>query len=396
MADRRPLKKLTPFTRAEFENRAERARALMHEQSLDALLLSSESNFKYLTGFTTQNAWNIPARPWFFVLPLEGEPIAVIPEGGREGYETSSWTTNMRTWMSPQPEDEGVTLLAETLSNLPRRFGRIGAELGRESRMWMPVGDFLRLREQVLSREFVDGQAVMREVRYHKSPAEIDRIRTMCQITCDGFDALPGFIEPGDTERDVYRKLQAEMLLGGATKVIFMACVSGPGGYENIIGEPSDRVLGAGDVMIIDTGGVYGDYFCDFDRNFSWGPPTDEIMRIHEVLHQATDAAIAAARPGAKASDIWRAQAGVIDEAGCQVSTVGRMGHGLGMNLTEPPSIKEDDHTPLHEGMVITIEPSTKYGPNFMLVHEEDVAITADGCDLLTRRAPREMPVIPV
>ena len=394
MTDRKPLKKLEPFPKSEYEDRVERARALMRVEELDALMVSSESNFKYLTGFTTQNAWNIPARPWFFVLPLEGEPIAVIPEGGREHYEASSWTPNTRTWMSPQPEDEGVSLVAETLSNLPRRFGRIGVELGRESRMWMPVGDFLRLREMILAREFVDGQGVMRETRYLKSPAEIDRIRTMCQITCDAFDALPGFAEPGDTERDIYRKMQAEMLLAGATKVIFMTCTSGAGGYDNIIAEPRDRVLGEGDVLIIDTGGVYGDYFCDFDRNFCWGPPADELKRIHEVLHQATDAALEAAKPGGRACDVWRAQADVIDAAGCPVSNVGRMGHGLGMNLTEPPSIKEDDETPLREGMVITIEPSTEYGDNLMFVHEENVAITADGCDLLTRRATRDLPQV--
>ena len=395
MVGQKPLEKLEPFAKAEFENRIERVRALMREAELDAVFVSSESNFKYLTGFATQNAWSIPARPWFFVVPLEGDPVAVIPEGGRDGFETTSWTANMRTWMSPQPEDEGVSLLAETLSNLPRRFGRVGAELGPESRMWMPVGDFLKLREMVLAREFVDGQGVMRAARLEKSPAEIGRIRRMCTIACDAFDALPGAVEPGDTERDVYRRMQSEMLLAGAMRVQFMACVAGPGGYENIIGEPTDRVLAKGDIMIIDTGGVYGDYFCDFDRNYCWGPPTDEVARIHEVLHQATDAALAAARPGARAADLWRAQAETIEAAGLPVSTVGRLGHGLGMNLTEPPSIKEDDETELFEGMVLTIEPSAKYGPNFMLVHEENIVVTADGCDLLTRRAPRELPVIP-
>jgi len=395
MPNRKPLEKFEPFPKSEFEGRIERLRRVMRRQSLDAILVSAEANFKYLTGFATQNAWSIPARPWFFVVPLEGEPVAVIPEGGREGYQRTSWTPNMRSWMSPNPRDEGVSLLAETLSNLPRRFGRIGAELGAESRMWMPVGDFLRLREMILAREFVDGQAAMREVRLQKSAREVGRIRAMCRIACDAFDALPSFVEPGDTERDVYRKMQSEMLLAGATRVQFMACVSGPGGYENIIGEPSDRVLARGDIMIIDTGGVYGDYFCDFDRNFCWGPPPEQVKRAHEVLYRATEAALAAARPGARASDLWRAQARTIDEGGWPVSTIGRMGHGLGMNLTEPPSVKEDDETELIEGMVVTIEPSTKYGPNFMFVHEENVVITADGCDLLTRRAPRELPVIP-
>jgi Xaa-Pro aminopeptidase len=84
----------------------------------------------------------------------------------------------------------------------------------------------------------------------------------------------------------------------------------------------------------------------------------------------------------------------VLDAAGSKGLNVGRMGHGLGMQLTEPPSNMPGDDTALVPGMVMTIEPGMEYAPGCMLLHEENVVITEEGAELLTRRAPREMPVI--
>ena len=86
----------------------------------------------------------------------------------------------------------------------------------------------------------------------------------------------------------------------------------------------------------------------------------------------------------------------ILEHAGSAGLNVGRLGHGLGMQLTEPPSNMPGDDTPLVPGMVITIEPGMEYAPGKMIVHEENVVITEDGCELLTRRARRDMPVIAV
>jgi Xaa-Pro dipeptidase len=84
----------------------------------------------------------------------------------------------------------------------------------------------------------------------------------------------------------------------------------------------------------------------------------------------------------------------VLEDAGMRGNNVGRLGHGLGLQLTEPPSNMPGDDTVLEPGMVITIEPGMEYAADRMIVHEENVVITADGAQLLTRRAPREMPII--
>lgn len=394
MLTRRLQSQIGPFGRLEFERRVERARRLMTRERLDGLLLTSQSNLEYLSGFTTQFAWNSPTRPWYFVLPRAGEATAVIPEIGLTNWRATSWAKDVLTWPSPRPEDEGLGLLAGVIGRIRRRFGRLGVELGAESRLGMPVGDFLSLRRRVRPLAFADGSSLMRELRLVKSPAEIARIRHICRITSAAFQALPGLVRPGDSEADVVRKFQARLLIEGADKTPYAAIGSGRGGYTSIVMGPTGRRLGRGDVFLIDTGSTYGGYFCDFNRNFAVGPPAERVRRAHDALHRATEAGMRAARPGATAAQVFAAQAKVLDDLGFPIGNVGRFGHGLGKAMTEPPSNKPGDETPLVPGMVLTIEPSVFFGRGRILVHEEDVAVTEDGCELLSRRAPAEMPVI--
>jgi len=151
-------------------------------------------------------------------------------------------------------------------------------------------------------------------------------------------------------------------------------------------------------VLILDVGVTFDGYYCDFDRNFSVGPPAPAVARAHDVVWRATEAGIAAARPGATCADLFAAMDAVLaphadPSAGGEV---GRLGHGLGMVLTEFPSITPWDRTVLEPGMVLTIEPGLATEPGRMMVHEENVVITGDGARVLTRRAPREIPVLAV
>lgn len=380
------------FPRSEFEARAERARALMTAQELDALFVTSEQHVRYFTGFDSQ-FWASPTRPWFLIVPREGDLIAVIPEIGGP-VMARTWLDDIRTWPAPVPEDDGVTLLADALSSLPRRFGRIGAEMGPEMVLRMPAADFLRIGENIAPLEFTDGTAVLRGLRGVKSAAEIDKIRHVCRFTSEAFLTLPAKLSVGMTEWEACCEMRVEVLRRGADNSPYMMGVAGPGGYDNIIMGPTQKVIGEGDILIIDTGTTFDGYFCDFDRNFAFGEPDDDARRAHEVVWRATQAGIDAVRPGATTTDLWRAMAAVLEKAGSLGNNVGRMGHGLGMQLTEWPSNRPGDDTPLVPGMVLTIEPGMEFAPGRMMVHEENIAITEDGCELLTIRAAREMPVV--
>ena len=190
------------------------------------------------------------------------------------------------------------------------------------------------------------------------------------------------------------RRLRIDVARRGADATPFMPAISGPGGVSQIVCGPHDRVLVEGDILFIDTGSTYDGYFCDFDRNYAVGQVSDAARRAHEAVWDATEAGIAAAVPGASTDGLWRAMARILEAAGSIGNNVGRLGHGLGLQLTEPPSHRPGDGTIIREGMVLTIEPGMEYAPGKMIVHEENVVITSSGAQLLTRRAPRELPVI--
>lgn len=380
------------FTRAEFERRTAAVQRAMGEAQIDALLLTTEPQVRYFSGFHSQ-FWESPTRPWFLVLPAEGKPIAVIPAIGAAGM-AATWVEDIRTWPAPQPADDGLSLLSACLKEQSRRSGRIGVPMGHETHVRMPAADFARLRDDLGNLETIDCAPLLRRQLNVKSPAEIEKIRFACQITSQGFIALPEVLAIGQSERDACRALRQDLLNRGADSTAFMVAGSGPGGYDNIIMGPTDRALSLGDVLIIDTGTVFDGYFCDFDRNFAFGPPDDQLRRANDCVHQAAEAGIRAARPGVTMEQLWQTMWPVLEAGGALGNDVGRMGHGLGMQLTEGPSIMPGDETVLVPGMVITIEPGMEFAPGKLMVHEENIVITEDGCDLLSVRAGPEMPVV--
>jgi Xaa-Pro aminopeptidase len=380
------------FPPAEYEMRLERAQALMTEARLDALFLTSEQHVRYITGFASQ-FWTSPTRPWFVVVPRAGLPVAVVPTIGEAGM-ADTWVEDIRTWPAPRPDDDGVSLLTTALQDLPRQFGRVGGEFGQEMVVRMPLNDLLRVRDAVRPLELVDGSEVLRRLRAIKSPAEIAKIRFVCELTSKAFQALPEQLAPGMSEWEACREMRLEVLRRGADASPYMMGQSGPGGYDNIIMGPGSRRLGEGDILIIDTGTTFDGYFCDFDRNYAFGQPDDAARRAYDVAYDATDAGIAACRPGATTTDLWRAMTELLEAGGALGNNVGRLGHGLGLQLTEWPSNRSGDDTVLRPGMVMTIEPGLEFAPGRMMVHEENVVVTEDGCEVLTERAWPEMPVI--
>ena len=381
------------FALSEFEARTERAQQMMRDAEIDLMLLTTEPHVRYFSGFLTQ-FWQSPTRPWFLLLPLSGKPIAVIPSIGVAGMQ-QSWLDDIRSWSSPQPEDDGISLLLSTIREIPRRFGRLGMTLGTESYLRMPARDYRHLEGELTEFELVDCADLMLRLCSVKSSAEIAKIRYVCELASDSFNELPRLVRIGQSERDILRAMRIDLLSRGADHTPYIVSASGQGGYGDIIMGPSDRVLENGDVMIIDTGSVFDGYYCDFDRNFGFGNVPDQTRRAYETVFRSTDAGLAAARPGATTTDIWQAMWSVLERGGALGNDdVGRMGHGLGAQLTEWPSITSTDQTPLVPGMVITLEPGMEFEPGKLMVHEENIIVTESGAELLSKRAAAEMPII--
>ena len=380
------------FVVNEFETRVNLVQARMRSEKLDIILITTEPDVRYYTGFFSQ-FWQSPTRPWFVLLPLDGKPVAVIPEIGATGM-ASTWIEEIYTWPAPQPYDDGISLLQSVIAKLPHRFGRMGVPLGHESSLRMPAGDYQKLLRGLRATEIIDASLMLHQIRYVKSPAEIEKIHYICDLTSDAFEELPNMLKLGESERQNCQRMQIDLLQRGADHTPYLISGSGSGGYDSIIMGPTDRILESGDVLIIDTGTTFDGYFCDFDRNFAFGHADDELRRAYDVVYTSTQAGFEAARPGATTSDIWTAMWQVLEKGGALGNCVGRMGHGLGIELTEWPSNSPQDNTILKPGVVLTLEPGMEFAPGKQMVHEENIVITEDGARLLSRRAPSELPVI--
>ncbi len=386
------------FSAAEYRHRLDGLRRGMAAAGLDCVLLASERNMRYVTGFHTQ-VWVSPTRPRFVLIPASGEPVAVVPRSNVEGFANRSWLDDVRWWPAPRPADEGVSLLVDTIRELVGQSGRVGAEIGPETRLGMPVADFLTLRDRLSGIEFADAGRTLQRLRMLKSGEEIVRLRRIGGIASDAFARLAEGLAKGQTERDVHRRLQGLLVELGAETVPYLVPVSGPSGYDQINMGPTDRVLGAGDVLVIDVGATYVGYCCDFDRNFAIGHAPDDVADAYRRVYDATEAGLAVVRPGRTAAEVYRAMTAVLQPTRGAASPIGRMGHGLGLDLTEPPSIADGDETPLEAGMVITLEPSAVLPPGGgmaqrLMVHEENLVVTNDGYELLSRRAAPSLPVV--
>jgi Xaa-Pro dipeptidase len=379
------------FAKEEFEQRLIRAQKIMKSYKLDGLLLTSPQNIRYFTGYDSQ-FWESPTRPWFVVVPSSGKPIGIVPEIGESEFK-KTWLDDIKSWPSPRPDDEGISLVKSTLDDLQKIYGQIGAEFGKEMAIRMPVRDLLKLKE-IIKTNIVDGSDAIWDMRMIKTNNEIERIKFICSIASDAYNSLPAKLAIGDTERAAVNKLKIDILNRGADNVPFMPGISGPGGVSQIVCGPSDRILENGDILFIDTGSTFDGYFCDFDRNFAFGSVSSDVERVNEVLWQATEAGIKAAVPGATTLDVFNAINKIIEDGGAIGNNVGRLGHGLGLQLTEPPSHRPEEKTIIKENMVLTIEPGMEYEKDKMLVHEENIVIHKDSAELITKRAPREIPII--
>lgn len=390
------LKPPRGFTIDEYAHRLTCIQKHMAEQKVDVILLTNQVDIEYYSGFKSQ-FFASPTRPWYVLLPIDDKPKAIIPGIGEVGMR-ATWIDDIQIWSSPNPADEGITLLAATLKPLLKKYQCLGIPQGPESHLRMPLADYQRLLDQLPNIKRCDVTDSLRAVRYIKSVAEIAKIEYICQLVSQGFMDLPQLLKCNESERINCQRFKRHLLTLGVDDFPYLISASGADGYGSIIMGPSERIIKEGDIFMIDTGCVYDSYFCDFDRNYAFGSVSDAAKRAYATVYRATDAGFSACQVGNTTSDVFAAMNAVIQAEGGSEhgveNSVGRFGHGLGLQLTEFPSNTATDATPLADGVILTLEPSMQYGAGREMVHEENVVITHDGPKWLTTRAPAELPMI--
>ena len=380
------------FDISEYENRLDNIQRLMRDQKMDAILLTTQVDIEYYTGFKTQ-FFQSPTRPWYVLIPSDNKPKAIIPTIGESGMR-QTWLDDIQTWTSPNPTDDGISLLLATIKSLTSKYKCLGVPKSQESVLRMPLDDYEGLVKSLSGREIKDANKILRQVRLVKSSAEIEKIRHICQLTSQGFIDLIDLLKAGDSERENCQRFKQCLLALGVDDSPYIVAGSGKDGYGSIIMGPGDKIIEEGDLFIIDTGSVFDSYFCDFDRNFAFGHICDEAREAYEVVFKATDAGFRASQVGNTTSDVFHAMNDVMQKGGALGNSVGRLGHGLGLQLTEWPSNTATDNTTLRPGVILTLEPGMAYLPGKEMVHEENIVITESGPEWLTKRASEELPII--
>jgi len=382
---------MNDFPKEEFTNRISKMQENLDRENIEAIIITSPSNFRYFSGLDS-NFWESPTRPWFLVISKKNPIKAIIPSIGITALE-KTLIKDIEVWQSPNPNDEGVTLLKKTIKNFPIN-SKIGFELAFESHLRMSIQDFINIQKELSDYKFVDVSKIIWGLRKIKSENEIENISQICSIASNVFDTFPEKIYTNITEKKATSIFKKELINNGADYIMYMACASGEGGYDQIITNPTEKKLNNGDILIIDTGSTLNGYFCDFDRNFGFGKINDISLDAYTKLWESIESTLEIIKPGISCAEIYSSLSKNLIAKDGNDGSVGRMGHGLGLQLTEPPSIMRNDHTVIEKNMIITLEPSIELDKNKILVQEENLLITENGYKLLSTRTPEKLPII--
>ena len=380
------------FPKEEYLKRLDNIHKKLENENIDGIVITSPANFRYFSGLDS-NFWESPTRPWFLIISKNGKIKALVPSIGLSAIE-STFIKDIEVWQSPNPKDEGTSLLKKIIKTFPKN-SNIGFELGMETYLRMSIKEFLKIKKDLKEYNFIDSTNIVWSLRKIKSNIEIKNIEKICSITSKVFDNFINKISLGMSEREIATLFKKELINNGVDYIMYLSCASGINGYNQIICNPSEKKLGDGDILIIDTGSTINGYFCDFDRNFGFGNINQKSLNAYNKLWDATEKTLEIIKPGISCKEIYESLSKNLFSNNIK-SKVGRMGHGFGLQLTEPPSIMIDDNTILEKNMILALEPSIEIENGLILVHEENVLITENGNRLLTTRTPKELPVINV
>ena len=380
------------FTASEFETRLSKAQNLLQNSNLDCLLITNEADFRYFTGFLTR-FWESPTRPWYLVIFANHPPIAVVPSIGVFLLK-KTWSGEIRSWESPHISDEGISLLTDTFNEFLPKIGKIGLPSGPETVLRMPLAYFNQLTSSLDKHQFASDAGLVKNLRMIKSQAEVEKIRQAGAIAGRAFARINEVASLGVPLSKVFRDFQALCLDEGADWVSYLAGASEQGGYSDVISPAKDAPLEAGDVLMLDTGVVFDGYFCDYNRNFAVAHISKRLKSSWTQLQEATEAGKDLLFPGNTAKKVFWAMNAILQGDQQDKNSSGRLGHGLGMQLTEWPSFSKHDETILQEGMVVTLEPIISVSKEKILVHEDNYLITSDGPRLISPQCDPEILII--
>jgi Xaa-Pro aminopeptidase len=393
-----PIAPSAPIDRAalreEIRNRRRQLATTMRAHDLDAIMVASEANAFYLTGYETTFFGN-RSKPLIVVLTAEGDATVVCHIGEEPSVRLDAIDADVHPYVGPQtlPVTGGVQIdyqlsAVEAAGELLAQRGirSVGIE---ESWHFIPGLTPLavaRLRELV-DQPLRDASPTLWLARRVKSPWEREQMRHAADVCARAHRAFVETARVGMSERELNRMLRWHAYREGAEKIGYTGIIAGVDRAP--LGGPTDRVWERGQMLFVDLClQLGGGYFADFNRMYASDAPTDEQQSAYAQVVDALDRGREITRAGVLVKEIADAMIGGQD------TIYARVGHGLGLEMPEPPSLSPQDDSPLRAGEVICLEPNRRVPGIGWLVSEETVAVTDDGVDLLSPSFPRELEVM--
>ena len=384
--------------------RVEALQRLQVANGVACVALVPGANLRYFTGLPMQ----LSERPTVAFLPADGPPAAVLPvleAAAAQAYlaELSFYPDDRRDRRSVRTEgregEGGVRLFpygdeeghGHAFVQAAEELHLAGKAIGLEF-LAMRVLEMRRIEQAAPGCRFLATEPWLPALRMAKEEGEMASIRQAVGIAERALRQLlkANAIRPGRTERQLAADLQIALLREGSEGLPFAPIVVAGPNSALPHAEPSDRQLVEGDPVILDWGAQHDGYRSDITRTFVLGQPTPQIEEVYDAVLAANQAGRMAVRPGMPAQEVDRAARRAITLAGYSKFFIHRTGHGLGLETHEPPFMVEGNLELLQPGMTFTVEPGI-YLPGVGGVRiEDDVVVTAEGSETLTR-LPREL-----
>lgn len=347
------------------EARQERLRAALSEAGGAALIVSTPANVRYLTGYTGTNG------------------LAVVPAEG-----TGRLLTDSRYAVSARAQVRGLEVVVGSRDLLGDVAGAV-RELVPEGAVGVEAEHLTLARHERLvaaldGRALTPTRALVEDLRVVKDDGEIALVREAARMADTALAAVLAGGLAGRTEREVAFALHAALLDAGAEGPSFPVIVAGGANGARPHAVPGEASIASGTLVVIDQGAVHGGYCSDMTRTYATGPLPDELARAYAVCAEAQAAALAAVRPGVAAGDVDAVARDVIAAAGLGEAFRHGLGHGVGIEIHERPTLRPGGAEVLRSGMVVTVEPGV-YLEGVGGVRIEDlVLVTGDGGEALS------------
>lgn len=360
-----------------YADRRAKAMAAVERAGLDGLLVAPGPDLAYLIGHAPPPL----ERLTMLVMAAGRDPLLVVPELERPLAEMASGAARLEIVHWRDAKDDPYAIVGDAIP-----AGRYAIT----DHMW--ASHLLALQRTSTERTFVAAGEAVPLLRAVKDEQEVERLRAAGSAADAVFSEILGLGFEGRTERQVAQDLARLLREHGHQRADFTVVGSGPNAASSHH-EAGERRIATGDAVVMDFGGVMEQYCSDITRTVFVGVPTDEQRSVYDVVRAAQQAAFEAVRPGVAAQDVDRAARRLISDAGYGDRFVHRTGHGIGLEVHEPPYIVEGNTTALEPGMTFSDEPGIYLEGRFGVRIEDQVVVTADGAERLNE-ASRDLTVV--